>query len=284
LHKALSYFGFLLLVGYACNKSGTSSAIVAKVGDKELTWLEVTDIVPDNSQPKDSAILAESYIRDWIKEQVVLITAEENLAEERQNFDVLIEEYKKSLLTYTYEQELVKQKLDTNIREEEVVNYYKSNEGNFELKDFILKVKYCAIASDSKNIGAMQKLFYSLKPEDIVKWEKFCVDIGASYYFQEDEWIMWDEFVKNIPLEVYDVESFLRKNKSVEFEKNNNLYLITFTDYQLSGSKSPLSFERDRIKNMILNKRKTELLSVMREDLYNKAIENKKVETYYPKQ
>ncbi len=284
MHKALSYFGFLILIGYACNKSGSSSAILAKVGDKELTWLEVMDIIPNNSQPKDSATLAERYIQDWIKEQVVLIKAEENLAEEKQNFDELIDEYRKSLLTYTYEQELVKQKLDTIIKEEEIVNYYKNNEGNFELKDFIVKVKYCGIAADSKNISTMQKLFYSAKPEDIVKWVKFCVDIGASYYFEEDKWIMWDEFVKNIPLEVYDVESFLRKNKSVEFEKNNNLYLITFTEFQLSGSKSPLSFERERIKNMILNKRKTELLSVMREDLYNKAIENKKVETYYPKQ
>jgi hypothetical protein len=144
-----------------------------------------------------------------------------------------------------------------------------------------VKVKFSAVAADSKFVNPLKKLFYSGKPEDLVKWQQMCVDIGASYYFDEDKWMLWDEFIKQVPLEVYDVESFLKKKKTVEFEKDNNLYLINFTDFQLSGGRSPLSFEREKIRSMIINKRKLALLENMRQDLLTKATQDGEVKKYY---
>ncbi len=118
----------------------------------------------------------------------------------------------------------------------------------------------------------------------MVKWMQMCVDIGASYYFDEDKWLLWDEFTKQVPIEVYDVETFLQKKKSLEFEKDNNLYLLTVTDYQLSGSRSPLSFEREKIRSMIINRRKMELLEKMRQDLYSKALQDNEIKTYFGNQ
>jgi hypothetical protein len=77
------------------------------------------------------------------------------------------------------------------------------------------------------------------------------------------------------------VESFLKKKKTVEFEKDNNLYLINFTDFQLSGGRSPLSFEREKIRSMIINKRKLALLENMRQDLLTKATQDGEVKKYY---
>jgi len=151
------------------------------------------------------------------------------------------------------------------------------------LKDYILKVKFTALAADSKNITQVKKLFNSTKPEDLVKWEQLCVDIGASYFFNEEDWMKWDEFIKQAPLEVYDIEGFLKKKKMVEFEKENNLYLISVVDYQLTGSRSPLSFERDKIRSMIINKRKLALLDTMRKDLYTKAQQDGEIKLYYTK-
>jgi len=253
------------------------------VGDKKLTINDLMEVIPDNSNSADSIALSERYIQDWIMEQLVINKAEEGLSEDKKNFDLLIENYRKSLLTHTYEQEWIRQKLDTTISEEEIEKYYNDNEKNFQLKDYIVKVKFSAIASDSKNINALKKLFYSEKPEDLVKWEQLCVDIGVSYYFDEDHWMLWDEFIKQVPLEVYDVEAFLKKKKTVELEKDNNLYFIAITDYQLSGSRSPLSFERDKIRSMILNRRKLQLLDDMRRDLYAKATQDNVIKTYFGK-
>jgi hypothetical protein len=93
----------------------------------------------------------------------------------------------------------------------------------------------------------------------------------------------WDDFVKQIPLDVFDVEGFLRKKGPIEFEKGTNLYLISITDYQLAGSKSPLSFERDKIRAMIINKRKMSLLETMRQDIYAKAEKDGEIKIYNKK-
>lgn len=271
------------LICIGCNKNDDQGAILAEVGDKKLTINDLMEVIPDNSSSADSIALSERYIQDWIMEQLVINKAEEGLSEDKKNFDLLIENYRKSLLTHTYEQEWIRQKLDTAISEEEIEEYYNDNEKNFQLKDYIVKVKFSAIASDSKNINALKKLFYSEKPEDLVKWEQLCVDIGVSYYFDEDHWMLWDEFIKQVPLEVYDVEAFLKKKKTVEIEKENNLYLIAITDYQLSGSRSPLSFEKDKIRSMILNRRKLQLLDDMRRDLYAKATQDNVIKTYFGK-
>jgi hypothetical protein len=281
MNNQLATFIFLAFVAFGCNNMGNQNAIVARVGDKTLTWAEIMDVIPDNSNALDSAELAERYIQNWAKQQVLISQAESSLSDEKKSFEELIENYRTSLLTYTYEQEWINQKLDTAITEDEIVKYYNDNEKNFELRDYILKVKFSAIASDSKAIPGLKKLFYSSKPEDLVKLEKYCIDNSASYYFNEDRWMLWEDFIKQIPLVGFDPETFLKKNKNFEFEKENNLYLMTITDYQLNGTRSPLSFEKEKIRSLILNKRKMELLDRMREDLYQKALQEKRVETFY---
>ncbi len=280
LHLAAVAIFFML----GCNQNDNQSALVAKIGDRELHWDDLTEMIPDNTSPEDSVKLAESYIENWLREQSVVALAEYTLGEDQEQMEVLIENYRQSLLTYNFEQQWVQQHLDTNVGDQEIEAYYTANESNFELKDYILKVKFCALNSDNKQLAALKKVFTSSKPEDFVKWQKLCVETGASSYYSEDNWLRWDELIQQIPLEVYDVEAFLRKSKFIEFSKDNNTYYLSILEYKLRGGVSPLSFERNKIKSMILNKRKIDLLLKMREDVYNQAMQDKKIELYYKKE
>ena len=283
-HSGLLALISLSAVVFSCNNTDDEDVLVARAGNRVLTWEELQSVIPDNSTIEDSAMLAESYINNWVKEQLIISEAENNLTDEKQKFDDLIENYRKSLLTYAYEQEFVNKWLDTTVSSSEIEQYYNNNINNFQLKDFIVKVKYCAINSDNKQLRNLKKFFLSSEPGDLVKWQQLCVEEGASYYFNEENWMLFDEFLKQVPLKVYDIEAFLRKNKNIEFEKDNNLYLITITNYQLSGSISPLSFEKQKIRDLILNKRKLDLISQMREEIYNTALKENKIEYYYKKQ
>jgi len=254
------------------------------VGEKQLTWKQLEDIIPNNSTAEDSILLAERYIEDWAKEQVLLVQAEQNLTEEQKNFEYLIENYRKSLVTYAFEAELVRQKLDTLVSGEEIEKYYEENRENFMLKDYIVQVKFCAVNKEFGQMKNLKKLFYSKEAVDLMKWQQFCVEVGAAFYFEEDRWLRWDELMKQVPLKVFDVESFLKSNDDVEFEKDDNLYLMLITKYQLSGTVSPLSFERDKIRSLIINTRKMDLLSKMRVDLFNEALQKNEIKYFYKKQ
>ncbi|MFM2201248.1 MAG: hypothetical protein RL040_448 [Bacteroidota bacterium] len=273
---------FCILLMAACGNK-KNGAVIAEVNGKQLTLEEIMRIVPDNSTAEDSAQLVERYVKDWATQQLLVTKAEETLTNDQQSFEERIEEYRLSLLTHAFEQEWVRQKLDTNVTDAEIQAYYDANEGNFELKDYIVQVKFCAVAQDSKSVDGVRKLFQSAVPEDLGRWEQACVDAGASFYFEEDTWMSWVDFIRQVPLEVYNVESFLQTNKNIEFVKENTMYLIQFIKYQLRGSKSPLSFERERIANMILNKRKQDSLAALRKDMYEQAMQDGTIKTYYTK-
>ena len=273
---------FCILLMAACGNK-KNGAVIAEVNGKQLTLEEIMRIVPDNSTAEDSAQLVERYVKDWATQQLLVTKAEETLTNDQQSFEERIEEYRLSLLTHAFEQEWVRQKLDTNVTDAEIQAYYDANEGNFELKDYIVQVKFCAVAKDSKSVDGVRKLFQSAVPEDLGRWEQACVDAGASFYFEEDTWMSWVDLIRQVPLEVYNVESFLQTNKNIEFVKENTMYLIQFIKYQLRGSKSPLSFERERIANMILNKRKQDSLAALRKDMYEQAMQDGTIKTYYTK-
>ena len=264
-----------------CNRKSKEAAVVA-YGNTQLYWSEVAAVVPDNISEEDSLAFADKYIKDWLTRQIIIEAAENGLSEEQLNFDKMVSDYANSLKIHAFEEEWVRQKLDTNVSETEIKNYYQENEANFELKQFLVKIKFTSVASDYRQLPALKKLFFSDRPEDLVKWQQACVTAGASSFMSEEEWMTWDDFLKQVPIEIYDVANFLKRQKKLEFEKDELLYLIRFLEVKLSGSASPLEFEKTRIVNLILNRRKRQLLDQMRLDLYTKAEAEKKITKLTP--
>ena len=123
----------------------TQEKPIARVFDKKLYAGEIKLILPKNSNPKDSAIFVKSYIQQWITNELMLHQAEGNLSADDKDIQKEIDEYRKNLLVYRYETELIHQKLDTAVGQQDMETYYKEHEQNFMLKDNIVKVTYVKI-------------------------------------------------------------------------------------------------------------------------------------------
>jgi len=69
------------------------------------------------------------------------------------------------------------------------------------------------------------------------------------------------------------------KNKSF-FETNDSLftYLIRINEYKTIESSAPASLVQDKIRNLILNKRKSELINRMQQQIFEEALKNKEFE------
>ena len=83
-----------------------------------------------------------------------------------------------------------------------------------------------------------------------------------------------------MPITTYDKESYLRNNRFVETEDSSFYYFVRFSDMQIRESISPLSFVRDDIRNLILNKRKLELIREMEKSVYNEALKKNEIEIF----
>ena len=61
---------------------------VARAYDQLLSWSDLRQVVPLEATVADSTAMADQYIEAWLKQQVVLHVAEQNLAAERLDMSV----------------------------------------------------------------------------------------------------------------------------------------------------------------------------------------------------
>lgn len=276
----LIFLGALL---FSCNKnSGTEETPVARVYDRYLYQSDLVNAIPTNLSKEDSVKVVQKFIDNWTREQTVIYNAEFNLPEEKQNFDKQIANYRNSLLIYAYETELINLKLDTAVEETEIEGYYNINYESFKLKEYAVRVSFIKLSTDLNNLGLAESLFRSSRPEDHLDLEDFCTQYATSSFFDTgDSWVYLSKILKEVPLEIgNNPERFFYRNKFLKIVQENFVYFVQIHDYLKTGEPAPLSLERERIKNSIINKRKMDLLSKIRYDLYAKANNNKEIEIY----
>nr|MBP7168638.1 hypothetical protein [Bacteroidia bacterium] len=241
------------------------------------------NLVPPGTSKNDSLTIIRSYVDNWIKQQSVLKRAEDNLDEERKDVEKQLEEYRNSLITYIYESELVKQKLDTSITEQEIEKYYNDHPNNFQLKNNILRVLYFKLPKTAPKMDKVRNWYKSEQEKDRKQLEEYCYQFASDYYFNDEEWIQFDEILKKVPIRTYDQEQFLRNNRFIEIPDSNTVFFVNIKGFKIKESLSPLSFERDNIRNLIINKRKLDLINAMEKDAYDDAIQQKEIESWLPK-
>lgn len=272
----------ILLLFFSCslNKKEQPEKVVAKVYDKYLYESDIQNIAPQKINKEDSLLLVKKYINNWVREMLVIHKAESNLTEEQKNVEKQLQDYRNSLITYTYEKELVRQKLDTLVSNEETENYYNENKENFELKDNIIKVLYIKVNRKAPHIEKIKKWYKSENSKDRKLLESYCYQFAENFYLDDNIWLLFDDLLKEIPIETYNKELFLQNNRFVEVQDSASYYFVNIKGFKIKNSISPISFEKENIRNIILNKRKLELINKMKEDVYKDALTKKDFEIY----
>lgn len=272
---------YVLLVS-SCNlfEKEVEQNAIARVKNKYLYDSDLEGIIPEGASKEDSLLIANNFIQKWIKENLVLAKAELNLKANQKDFQKQLEDYKNTLVIYTYEEELIHQRLDTFVSNQEIKEYYEENQHNFDLKNDIVKVRYVKVAKKAPHIKKMRKYYRSTKKEDIDKLTEYSHQFAEKFYLNENEWILFDEVLKEVPIQVNDKSGYLKNVKHTEIEDSLSYYFVYFKDYKLEEDVAPLSFEKHNIKNIIINKRKLNLINEIKQDLYQEAIQKKEFEIY----
>ncbi len=253
---------------------------VARVGSVHLYQEELIKDIQSGLSNEDSLLFIDQLVSNWIEEQIVLQKAEEVLPQEAKDVKDRLENYRKSLIIYAYEQKFIKERLDTAVSSIEVEEYYAAHKDDFMLKDYIVKALYLKISKGTPDVEKPQ-LHFKLEQETDVNEMRYYADLYAvQFHYDPEQWLFFEDVLKVIPLDGINTESFLRKKKKTMFEDENFIYFINITDFTLKDAISPLSFEKEKIKTILLNLRTIDLRNKLREDLYNDAIKAQQIETY----
>lgn len=277
--KKLLIVSLILLSACTFFKKKTERA-VARVYDEYLYESDLKGIIPPKTSPHDSITLTRNFIDSWIRQKLIIHQAENNISSDKMNFDKQIGDYKNSLIIYEYESELVKEKLDTVVSDDEIQDYYNTNQQNFLLKDNIVQIQYVKLPLKSANSRQLKKILMSDDPADKTQLAELSEKFATDYFLDEQNWIPFNELLNKLPIRTNNQEDFLKSHRVIECRDSSFLYFVRFRDYKIKESVSPLSLESDRIMNIILNKRKIELISRMHQDIYEKGQKDNVFELY----
>ncbi|WP_257669644.1 hypothetical protein [Parapedobacter tibetensis] len=253
---------------------------VARSYDAFLYPEDLQGVVPIGITGDDSTQLAQAYIEQWLRQQALLYHAQRNININTERLDRQVEEYKNGLIVYEYEQALVSQKLDTVVTDEEIGEYYGTRKELFLLKQPILKVSYIKLRPDAPELDRVQRWFLSTDFKDQDLLEKYCSMYSPQYVLYDTSWHYVNELVNKIPLSRIGEDNYGQTGRIFEIIENNELYLIILHDSKFRDTRSPLSLVHDNIRNLILNKRKIDLIAQMQKSIVDDARKKNNIEIY----
>jgi len=253
---------------------------VARVNDTYLYKEDLKSIFANDMSPQDSAIIANNFINNWIKQHLLLSKAQINLKNSTEKFEELVKSYREDLFINSYKEAVVKQYLDTEITEQNIKEFYDENKQNFKLNEELVKIKYIKIGKNVLNKNELVKLFKSSKKEDLDSLITKEIYL-KSYHLNDSIWIKFSDVLAKTPiLKEVDKKQFLKKDNFIQKEDSLSLYLVTIKDVLDRNGISPKSYITPTIKQMILHQRKLLLLRNIEETLIDDASKKQQFEIY----
>lgn len=255
--------------------------VVARYGRRKLYASQVARYIPKNVSPEDSANLAARYINSWAMDLLYQNVAETRLSKADLDMSKEMEDYRRSLLKFRYEQQYLGERLDTVVSISEIEEYYTSHKSSFVLEVPIVKARFLDIMPESPNLELLKKKMSSSDYEDLAAADSISYSSAIRYEDHSDEWMDAVAYARNFGVDYGTLLSTLKPDGFVEIRDDRGDARIGFiTDIVRKGQVAPLEYCHERIRDIIISSRKRELLSTLERDLLDDALEHQELIIY----
>ncbi len=271
---------FITLWGCSNNTESPLDKPVVEVGDKILSRKELYDVIPDNMPKNDSTVFAQDYLNRWIRSELMLRKAVLNLTPEEKDVSKLLEEYRRSLLVHQYQQKMLLQKYSPLITKSEIKEYYDRMTDNFILNEDIVKSIFVIVPRTAPSLRDLRKWYRSDDPEHLIKLETYCYQNAKKYDISLEKWKPFSEINLMLPRPISRPDRFLKYNHFYETSDSLNYYYINVKEFKLAKETAPIEYVEDRIKAILLNKKRLDFINKLESDLYNEGLKRKIIKFY----
>ena len=273
----------LILIVSSCDWTinSTHQDTIARVNSTFLTKDEIDVGLFDGLSVKDSLIQIQNIINDWATQQLLHDGALLNLeAQKQKEFETLVKDYKRDLLTSAYLEAMTKQNLDTIISNHELELAYEQNKELFYLKEDLIKLRYINHNLSMSNSNEIKRRFKRYNAEDRAILDTISLQFN-SFFLNDSVWINSNQVISKIgPLQKGFNKVLLKKQNFIQLKDSLGLYLMQVKDVLEIGQQAPLAYVTPTLKQIIINKRKLKLVNQLKSEIVNDALRNKKFEIY----
>lgn len=262
-------------------KRSEDEKVLARVGDSYLYTKDLEGLVAEGTSKEDSTLMVNSFITRWATQLLMVDGANRNLPEETTTrFNSLVNQYRNDLLTKAYLEALVKKNIDSTITDEEALSIYETNKETFRLNVELMKFRYIHISEHTIDRDGITKRFKRFNKEDKRHLDSIAMQF-VSYSLNDSVWIKVDQAIDKIPvLNADNKKELLKKSNFIQLKDSLGLYLMQINDVLKPNDDAPLEYVRPTVTQIIINRRKLELIKQLEIDITKDAIKNNQFEIY----
>ena len=270
----------LFLTIYGCSsfsRKNGNDEVVFKVSDMLLTQGDLNTLLKGQRISPDSTYDVYRYLRSVAIDQLLLQRAEDNIRD-RDYVDSLVAGFRNSLIVSLYEEQMLRERLSSELTPEQIRNYYTKNAASFILKQNLIKGVFLKVPVDAPDITRLKEWVKKISPDDLEKIEKYSILNAQIYNCFLDNWVDFSSILRAMPAVAAQLPAVaLKESNLIAVSDERFVYLLGIKEYKLAGEQEPFEWAGNRIEEMMLNEKKNRFLSDFRSEMFEKALETGKV-------
>lgn len=234
-------------------------------------------MLPKGIPPQDSVSMVKEYIEKWAKNLVILENSRDILKEnELLDIEQKVEQYRNDLLIDQIEIHwLSSDSLNSIPSESELKKYYENYKDSFIADNNFVEYRFIKVPKEKAY--TTRKLLLDNSPEANNALEKLAQENEYKAELKKNQWIEFHNLSKIIPLLKNAPPSIYLQKQIFNFPENDSYFMLQITDFAKNGQKKPFSLVKNQIQSIVINKRKLNLLSDKKNELYEKALYNDEI-------
>lgn len=254
---------------------------IARVNDSYLYEDDIKDLIAEGTSEEDSTLIVNGFINRWATQRLLIEGALLNLPINKQeDFNKLVTQYKNDLFTKAYLDALVNKNINTTVTLDQAKEVYENNKETFKLNEELVKFRYISLPQNALNRSDVEKRFKRYNQEDKRYLDSISVQF-KTYSLNDSIWIKVSQIVEKVPVVNSDnKKELLKKSNFLQLKDSLNLYLMQINDVLFQNDYAPLEYVKPTIDQIVINKRKLELIKLLEKDITKDAIKNKQFEIY----
>lgn len=259
------------------DKKNANHGAIAKAYDQYL-YTSTLETVPNYNNPADSINELNNQINNWLISNIINEQSKTQLpATIRKDIEAKVETYRNELYAFAYEREITSQKMDTTLADSIIEGYYEKYISNYYLDQAYLRFIY--IKCDKKEF--VEEVESWLKDSiDIHNLEDFCKEELQACHLKPENWVSLKQFNTRLADVDIDMNSVKTGNTYFKIKDDNVHYLLRILEYKAKNEPAPLSFVKNDIQTILLNKKKVDFFNSLTHALLKKEMDNGNIKIF----
>ncbi len=271
---------YIIFISASCQylRKDLEKTPIAQVYNNILYLEDVNPKLYKNKNTQDSLKNIREYIERWAYKTLLTEQAKRNI--DTLSVNKLVTQFKQDLLIDTYKDQLSEKYLDTIVYDAEIQKSYENNKQYFLARDHMVDVSILVINKENRDRNKYKKWFFSDKIEfrdSLVKnsWR------FSNFNINKGNWKQLSEFKEDFAVfkRIRDAQ-ILKKSKKFVLTDSLSLYLVLVNDFVKENDVLPLSFIKNDLKQLIINKRKQQVIAKLQNEIKSEAIKQKKYKIF----